>query len=220
MSRLQLDVQRLVFSPGFWQDCGGLLQRYCALGDLDLDLRDLQMTTPNTSVSCLKNTISLHLKAQHTLMTDLSLVPCFQLLLVLQSDPLVLFPHLLHDPGQVLTLWSVDIHVDADLCDLGSYVSNLLLKKKLERLSEGRWEVFQFHFHFSLSLQPRDSFSDWWAPPSETRCRSPGADGLRWCHLESSSVCRRRPLLSDAWSSRTPFWRDIDVCQIRWREDA
>lgn len=57
-------------------------------------------------------------------------MPCFELLLILQRYPLVLGPHLLHDPGQVLSLGSINVHVDANLGNLVSQLYNILLRRK------------------------------------------------------------------------------------------
>lgn len=54
-------------------------------------------------------------------------MPCFELLLVLQRYHLILSPHLLHDPGQILSFRSVNIHMDTNLGDLGTQFSNILL---------------------------------------------------------------------------------------------
>lgn len=57
-------------------------------------------------------------------------MPCFDLFLVLQCYLLILSPHFLHDPGQVLSFWSVNIHMYANLGDLGTQFSNILLRGK------------------------------------------------------------------------------------------
>lgn len=60
----------------------------------------------------------------------LRFVPCFEFLLVLKCDPLVLSPHFLHDLGQVLAFRSIDIHMDANLGDLGAQLNNILSRRK------------------------------------------------------------------------------------------
>lgn len=67
-------------------------------------------------------------------LTDyLSIMPCFELLLVLHCDPLILSPHFLHDPGQIMSFRSVNIHMDASSADLGTQFSNILLRGETVR---------------------------------------------------------------------------------------
>lgn len=57
-------------------------------------------------------------------------MPCFELLLVLLGYLLILGPHLLHNPVQVLSFRSVNIHMDATLGDQGTQFSDFLLREK------------------------------------------------------------------------------------------
>lgn len=67
---------------------------------------------------------------EYALGNYLRFMPHFELLLVLQCYLLILSPHLLHDLGQVLSFRSVNIHMDANLGDLGTQFSNILLRRK------------------------------------------------------------------------------------------
>lgn len=57
-------------------------------------------------------------------------MPCFELLLVLLGYLLILGPHLLHNPVQVLSFRSINIHMDATLGDQGTQFSDFLLREK------------------------------------------------------------------------------------------
>lgn len=60
----------------------------------------------------------------------LRFMPHLEFLLVLQCNSLVLSPHFLHDLGQVLAFRSIDVHVDANLGDLGAQLNNILSRGK------------------------------------------------------------------------------------------
>lgn len=63
----------------------------------------------------------------------LRFVPRFEVVAVLQCDPLVIGSHVLHHPGQVLALRGVDVHVDGRLGDLGTQLSDILLRGEIDR---------------------------------------------------------------------------------------